>query len=237
MNEARGPESLPALVFAGGDRPAEGLEARLPSEAFVVGADSGIEHALAFGRHVDLAVGDFDSVAHEALARARAEGAEVESHPRDKDATDLELALDAAATRGATRVTIVGGHGGRLDHHLGGLLLLGAPRFAELELDAWLGPAHVMVVRRHTEISGTPGEYVSLFAVGGPASRVTTSGLRYPLRGETLQPSTTLGVSNELVASVAEIDVGSGVVLVVQPDALRSTSSNAGASTERKGDL
>ena len=49
---------------------------------------------------VDLAIGDFDSVASDALARVEAEGAVVERHPAAKDATDLELAmLDGPAIR------------------------------------------------------------------------------------------------------------------------------------------
>jgi thiamine pyrophosphokinase len=220
MDEARGSTSMIALVFAGGDPPEAGVSPHLDPAALVIAADSGVEHAQALDRHVDIAVGDFDSVAPEALARAVADGASVQRYPPDKDATDLELALDVAATRGATHVTIVGGHGGRLDHTLANLLLLGAARFAALELDAWFGTGHVTVVRRLARLAGAPGAYVSLLAVDGPADGVSTSGLRYPLHDARLLPGSTLGVSNELVAPVAEISVGSGVVVAVQPDAL-----------------
>jgi len=220
MDEARGSEAVVALVFAGGDPPRAGLAARLVPEALVVAADSGVEHAQALDRHIDVAVGDFDSVAPQALARAEAEGAILLRHSPDKDATDLELALDVAAARGATHVTIVGGHGGRLDHSFANLLLLGAARFATLELDAWFGTAHVTVIRRVARLTGAPGAYVSLLAVGGPAQGVSTAGLRYPLHDALLLPGSTLGVSNELVAPVAEISVRSGVVVAVQPDAL-----------------
>jgi thiamine pyrophosphokinase len=220
MDEARGSTSVVVLVFAGGDPPAAGVAPRLDPDALVIAADSGVEHAQALGRHVDVAVGDFDSVAPEALARAVAEGATVLRHPPDKDATDLELALDVAATRGATHVTIVGGHGGRLDHTLANLLLLGAARNAGFELDAWFGTGHVTVVRRVARLEGPPGAYVSLLAVDGPAHGVSTSGLRYPLHDALLLPGSTLGVSNELVTAVAEIRVGAGVVVAVQPDVL-----------------
>src|SRR5258708_30199321 len=61
-----------ALVFAGGDRPPGAVTARLPAAALVIAADSGLDHAAALGRAVDLVVGDPDSVDLELLANARA---------------------------------------------------------------------------------------------------------------------------------------------------------------------
>jgi thiamine pyrophosphokinase len=220
MTETRAGDPRVALVFAGGDRPPARLDERLPRDALVIGADSGIEHAQSFGRRVEIAVGDFDSVDPDALARAEQAGARVERHPRDKDATDLELALDLATREGLTGATIVGGHGGRLDHFAANLLLLGAPRFAELDLDAWFGIAHVTVVRGTAHVGGPPGSTVSLLALGGRADGVTTTGLRYPLRDAPLLPGSTLGVSNELDGPTAEVSLRSGVLLVIQPDAL-----------------
>ena len=93
-----------ALVIAGGDAPAP-LDATLASAPLVVAADSGVGHALALGLTVDLVIGDLDSAVPDDVARAAAAGARVHRFPADKDATDLELALDAARTFGATSVT------------------------------------------------------------------------------------------------------------------------------------
>ena len=90
--------------------------------------------------------------------------------------------------RGATRVLVLGAGGGRLDHALGNLLLLASERYASIELDAWIGDATVSVVRVRRRFSLRAGDVVSLFAVGGPAFGVTTHGLEYPLRHETLNP-------------------------------------------------
>jgi thiamine pyrophosphokinase len=61
---------------------------------------------------------------------------------------------------------------------------------------------------------------VSLLAVHGPAAGVSTTGMAYPLWGETLHPGSTRGVSNELVTAAASVTVGRGVVLAVQPHGL-----------------
>ena len=54
----------------------------------------------------------------------------IERHPAAKDATDLELALDAAIALEPARIVVVGDGGGRLDHLLGSCSLLGLDRYA-----------------------------------------------------------------------------------------------------------
>ena len=51
----------------------------------------------------------------------------------------------------------------------------------------------------------------------GPALGVHTEGLRWPLRGERLEPGTSRGVSNEMVAGVAEVSLDEGCLAVVVP--------------------
>ncbi len=173
----------------------------LPADAWVIAADGGIAHAFALGLTVDEAIGDFDSASMADLDRVRASGGRVETHPVAKDATDLELALELAVRRGAHRVVVIGGHGGRFDHWLGNAFLLAAPQYASVELVARMGTATLTVIRRSAELHGTPGELVSLLPVHGPASGVRTEGLLYPLVDEDLPVGTTRGVSNVFSAS------------------------------------
>ncbi len=207
-------------MFAGGDPSPTTLRTRLPEDAFVVAADSGLAHARALGCRVDLVVGDLDSVDLVQLAEARRDGAAVETHPRDKDQTDLELALDAALARGARAVTVVGGHGGRLDHFAANLTLLASPRYRGARLDAWMGEAHVVVVRDDVELTGTPGALLTLVPLGGPACGIRTTGLRYPLDDEDLDVGTSRAVSNEFTAARARIRVRGGTLLAIAPHAL-----------------
>jgi thiamine pyrophosphokinase len=209
-----------ALVFAGGDALPRAVASVLPTDALVIAADSGVDRAHSLGRRVDLAVGDLDSVSPTGLERAEREGAGVERYPAEKDATDLELALDAAVARSIEHVTVVGGHGGRLDHLFGNLMLLASPKYAALDVDAWVGVARVVVVRAHAALEGPAGSTVSLFAVHGPAHGVSTRDLRFPLHDATLEPGSTLGLSNEIVGLDAGVEVADGVLLAVQPDAL-----------------
>ena len=186
----------------------------------VIAADGGAELARQLGVRVDLAVGDFDSVSAETLATI----ASVERHPAAKDATDLELALEAALRSSPERVLVVGSGGGRLDHLFGAMLLLAAETYSGVQVDAHFGTAAMHVVRGERPLRGTPGELVSLFALNGPANDVVTEGLVYPLRGEVLEPGSSRGVSNVFARRDARVTVGRGVLLAVRPAAGRAVA-------------
>jgi thiamine pyrophosphokinase len=208
------------IVVTGGDPVDPSTLPPLPSEAVVVAADSGIDVARRLGLRVDHAVGDFDSVTAAGLDAVTAAGAHVDRHPVAKDATDLELALLTAAAIGVgRRVLVIGGHGGRLDHHVANVLVLAARRFDDLRITAWMGTAQLLVVRDEVRFSGRPGETVSLLAVHGPAHGVTTAGLRWRLDGDTLDPGSTRGISNVLEQPTATVTVDDGVLVVIRPDA------------------
>jgi thiamine pyrophosphokinase len=208
------------VVVTGGDRIDPGHARDVPSGATVIAVDSGVEHAQDLGLAIDLAVGDFDSVDPRRLAEAEAAGAAVERHPAAKDATDLELALDAALAFEPSRIHVLGGHGGRLDHLLGNALALAAPAYAAAVVTARMGSARLAVVRDAVELSGPHGDLVTLLPVHGGARGVTTAGLLYPLRGEDLLPGSTRGISNELISPAASVRLDEGVLLAVQPGAL-----------------
>ena len=205
------------VVVSGGDLPAPRAALEVPSGAPVIAADKGLEHALALGLDVTVAVGDFDSASPEAVAVAEAAGVRIERHPQEKDATDLELALDPALTMSPARILVLAAEGGRLDHLLSAALLLASERYARSQIDAFVGKARIHVLRGERELEGEPGELLTLLAVNGPAEGVTTEGLAYPLHGETLEPGSSRGVSNVFAARRARVAVERGVVLAIRP--------------------
>ncbi len=205
------------VVVAGGEAPPADAAGAVPTGADVIAADGGLEHAQALGLDVRLAVGDFDSASPAAVAAAEARGTGFRRHPAEKDATDLELALDAALESDPERVLVLAGVGERLDHLVSALQVLGSPRYAAVEVDARIGSAHVHVVRGERTLEGEPGELVSLLALHGPAEGVGTEGLEYPLAGETLEPGSSRGVSNRFVGETARVTVERGVLLAVRP--------------------
>ena len=141
-------------------------------------------------------------------ARPSPTAATVERHPADKDATDLELALRAAQRPGATRVTVVGAGGGRLDHFLANALAARRARLGRLRARTrCVGDA---ARRRRAHVgradAAALGSLVSLLApVGDRPAASAPRGLRWPLADAELRPGSTRGVSNEMTAPTATV--------------------------------
>jgi thiamine pyrophosphokinase len=205
------------VVVSGGGAPSRDAASAVPAGAIVVAADRGLEHAQALGLEVAVAVGDFDSASPEAVAAAERAGVRIERHAAEKDETDLELALDAAIDLRPARILVLAGRGGRLDHELSSLLLLCSEKYASAQVDALVGEARVQVVWGARELEGVPGELLTLLPAHGAAEGVRTDGLAYPLQGETLDASSTRGVSNVFVESTARVALDGGVLLAIRP--------------------
>lgn len=202
-----------AFVFAGGDQVSAERIAALGRADLVVAADSGIVSAAAAGLAVDLLVGDLDSAPAHLVDYA----AEVQRHEPSKDQTDLALALDTALQRGADRITVIGGGGGRLDHLVANLLLLANDDYAAADLDLVTETEIVTIVRGTRTLCGPVGDLVTLVALGGTARGVTTDGLLFPLADADLPPGSSWGVSNEFADPAPTIAVREGVVMAIQP--------------------
>jgi thiamine pyrophosphokinase len=212
-------ETDTVVIVGGGGPPAGGGARRLAADtgATVIAADSGLEAAMRLGLDVAAVVGDMDSVDPAVLAAAVDARIPIDRHPEAKDATDLDLALDAALARRPERIVVVTGAGDRLDHTLSLAQLLASPRTAGVDVEAWIGEAHLTVIRDLAALTGQPGDLVSLVPLHGPALGVVTEGLLYPLRDEDLAVGSTRGVSNELAAPEASVRLRSGVLVAVQP--------------------
>lgn len=203
-----------ALIVAGGRPVRPAVLERIETPAWIVAADSGLDHAYDLGLEPDLVIGDMDSVSDSALDRARAAGTPIERFPIDKDATDLELAIQAAAAAGFDKATIIGGTGGRLSHTLANALVLAVDRGIRLD---WLtSHARIAAVQvGHTaRFVADHGITLSLLPIGGPAL-CSSQGLRWALDRTELHPGSTRGVSNEIVADAAEVSVHAGRLLAI----------------------
>ena len=109
-------------------------------------------------------------------------------------------------------------HGIRIDHLLANLALASSEACAEVELDIVAGSDRLFVVRGHRSFDLEVGQLVRLLPMHGAAQGVVTSGLRYPLAGEPLEPGSTRGLSNLAVATTISVEVAQGTLLAVMPD-------------------
>ncbi|MFV9673447.1 MAG: thiamine diphosphokinase [Acidimicrobiia bacterium] len=206
------------IILSGGEPLATDREIVLPDDAYVIAADSGLHHATDLTIAVDLVIGDMDSVDPSILAAAVDHGARTETHPTNKDHTDLELAIDTALiTLGARKLLIVGAHTGRLDHLLGamGLFATTATLVDEITWTDGLTEIFGCVPGHPTIVNGRAGDGLSLVPASMDVSGINTEGLRWGLRDEVLPAGSTRGISNVIESTPATVSVESGTLLVV----------------------
>jgi thiamine pyrophosphokinase len=211
---------MKAVIVAGGEpHPAD--RAHLADADLLVAADAGAHWLVAQGVTPHLVVGDMDSISPDLLAQLGAQGVAIERHPNDKDASDVELAVERAVGAGADQIVLIGALGGeRLDHELANLLVLADDAWSStpLELAVVHGPTRVLVLRggARIELQGKTGDLVTLLPIAGAAEGVRTDGLRYPLGGETLRMGRSRGLSNVVEAAPASVSVERGILLVIE---------------------
>jgi thiamine pyrophosphokinase len=188
----------------------------------VIAADGGAAALDRLGRRPDRLVGDLDSADPALVRRLAASGTtRIHRHPADKEASDTELAVEAAIAEGADLIDLLGATGGdRLDHELSNLLLLTDPALAGIGLRAVAGGTIVRAIRggERVALDGSVGDLVTLLPVGGDASGVTTTGLRWALSAATLRMGRSRGLSNVIAEAGASVRLDAGVLLVVETE-------------------
>ncbi|MGE5541850.1 MAG: thiamine diphosphokinase [Bacillota bacterium] len=183
----------------------------------VVAADSGASLASLLGLRPDVVVGDMDSLDDADRQALLDSGCRFEVHPVEKDETDAHLGMEWAHRAGFGEIVVVCHASGRLDHMLGAIWAAcryveagAAIYFVDEGFEAALvhGPARV-------DITASAGLTVSVIPVSGRAEGITETGMKYPLKRESLGLGESRGISNLTTGPRARVTVESGFLLVM----------------------
>jgi len=184
--------------------------------AHILCADGGALNALKFGLAPQTIIGDLDSLSATQVEEFRAAGAKILRFPTEKDETDLELALRWSVDKGANAIVIAGALGGRFDQTLANVHLLALADLQDIEIELVDGEQRIRLLRPGTHrMDGRRGDTVSLIPLGRKAGGISTSGLQYPLRDESLALGPARGLSNVMLCDSASLDLRSGLLLVI----------------------
>jgi len=204
------------IIFANGELPdINKARALLQKDDYILCADGGMRHALALDLKPDLVIGDMDSAERSDLQKMQADGVSIELFPRDKNETDLELAINKAIELAPQQIIIVAALGGRLDQTLANIAILTDLRLSTFNLRLDDGVEEIFFCRDQAQVHGRSGDIISLIPWGGSVHQIQTQGLRWSLNKETLYPEKTRGISNEMTGDVATIKIESGLLLLI----------------------
>lgn len=196
------------VIFAGGE-----FDKTLPDNiqnSFVICADKGYEYAKQLKITPNLIIGDFDSAKLPDFVN-------VKKFPKEKDDTDLMLAIKESIALGYLDITVCCGFGGRLDHTIGNIQ-------AMAYITAHGGIGRMLSANEELSLI-TPGKYyfknkngfsLSIFSYTEESKGITIKGTKYTLENGSLKQSFPLGISNEIVDEQCEISFTDGLLIVIR---------------------
>jgi len=202
---------MKALIFANSDLAIpSNFQERVDQADLIIAADGGSRHILDLDLQVDVVIGDLDSLSSSEVTDLESKGARFIRFPREKDQSDLELALLEAQKNGVEEVHIVAALGRRWDHSLINLMLPANEAFRGLKIEFLHGVERIFLIQGEAKISGTKGTRLSLVPISGMAKGLSTQGLRYPLHEEDLHFGSSRGLSNLFDGEEAYISLEDG---------------------------
>ncbi|MCC8168167.1 MAG: thiamine diphosphokinase [Clostridiales bacterium] len=234
------------LIIAGGSLDDEFALRCCRAENFnyMIAADAGLGFFYRNGLMPDLIVGDFDSADTDILNHFIAEDTcritpELIRLNPIKDDTDSEHAVREAIKRGATDITMLGATSGkRIDHLLGNIALLGIGLESKVPITLLDPNNRIRMYGSYGNLGELPasegfepetsrniiriprsrqhGSFLSLVPYSGRVTGVTMTGVKYPLSDYTMDPFSSLGISNEITDDEACISFNNGVLLVIE---------------------
>jgi thiamine pyrophosphokinase len=186
----------PVILIGGGDIDWERLEYVLGLGHPVVAVDSGADALRSAAVQPDVIIGDMDSISDTRGWPAQTEIVEIP----EQDSTDFEKALN---TIFATLYLAFGFFGQRLDHSLAALHCLAKYRTRKSivlidRVDLMFAPAVPLCIDlpRNIRLSINPL---------APVTFHSSTGLRYPLDGLTLEAGVAIGTSNTVTGTTVSV--------------------------------
>lgn len=177
----------------------------LKEDDYMIAVDQAVLSLYKQRVHIDLAIGDFDSLSHHGILTTL----NVLKLDPIKDVTDSYQALIEAQKLNPDAFIMAGGIGGdRIEHFMAHLLLF--DQFPKLKIIN--DKSEIFMLEKQDYYIDFKG-YVSIFAYDDAV--ITLKGFKYPLKAYELKRFDPLGISNELKTDKASIHVEKGRILVV----------------------
>ncbi|MDO4778770.1 MAG: thiamine diphosphokinase [Tissierellia bacterium] len=177
----------------------------------VICVDRGVDYAFKNGIDFKIAVGDFDSCSEESISYIEFQKINTLKFDREKDYTDLELAINYVRDKNYKRVLLLGCTGTRLDHTLSNINLLAKHSDDKLNLLILDDNNLLQIVRKRIylkkselNISILPTHEDSIFSIYGS---------KWELNDHYIEYGSSLTISNEFKRDV-EIEVKKGSILL-----------------------
>lgn len=203
------------LILANGQAPNKNTFKYLAKIGYdtLICADGGANTAYKRGLSPNYIIGDFDSAKEEVLDHFRPE-AEIIHYTRQND-TDVEKCLKFAVKLKYEEAILLGATGDRLDHTFCNLQIV--MKFREKINVHILHQKSFLTVLNEGEngVNTIPGETISIYGID-EKTKITASGLKYPLKNTALPFAVMESTSNQALSNFIKLNVKNGKMFLIR---------------------
>lgn len=184
----------------------------------IIAVDKGLETLNKLNIIPNYIVGDLDSVDRNILKLYSNSNITFHKYQPEKDYTDTDIALKLAIELGSTHITIIGGTGTRIDHLLANIHILcfALDKYVMCQIIDTNNKIYLINSQIKLEKNKVFGKYISLIPLTSEITGLTLTGFKYSLHNYTLTIGKSLGISNEIIEDVANINLESGILIVIE---------------------
>ncbi|MFH1197038.1 MAG: thiamine diphosphokinase [bacterium] len=202
------------IVLANGQAPSKSVVNYLIEIGFdiLICADGGANTSYKLGLTPNYIIGDFDSIKPE--VKKYFTGKSEIIHQKSQYSTDVEKCLNFAIEKKFDKVVLLGATGDRLDHSFCNLGIV-LKYFSRIEIFVVHQKSLLSAYSGQVVLNTIPGENISIYGID-TKTKITTHGLKYPLRNEALPFGVRESTSNVAFGEEAIIQIKGGTAFIIR---------------------
>ena len=178
----------------------------------IIAVDSGIEHLLNLSLDPNTLIGDLDSISKKSLNEVKKNGVKILAFNSNKDQTDFELALNYLEEAEKSKVYIIGGESGEIDHLISIFLLIPSKSFFENII--WLYGDKRIIFRQKIELNIKKLTKFSIIPLSD-LTNLSIDGAEWNLDNKDIQFGETLTLRNSTNEEQLNIRCDKGVFALI----------------------
>ena len=199
------------LISIGGNSTSDVLSIEKNFEE-IIAVDSGIEHLLNLSLDPNTLIGDLDSISKKSLDEVKKNGVKILAFNSNKDQTDFELALNYLEEAEKSKVYIIGGESGEIDHLISIFLLIPSKSFFENII--WLYGDKRIIFRQKIELNIKKLTKFSIIPLSD-LTNLSIDGAEWNLDNKDIQFGETLTLRNSTNEEQLNIRCDKGVFALI----------------------
>lgn len=199
------------LISIGGNSTSDVLSIESNFEE-IIAVDSGIEHLLNLSLNPNTLIGDLDSISKKSLDEVKKNGVKILAFNSNKDQTDFELALNYLEEAEKSKVYIIGGESGEIDHLISIFLLIPSKSFFENII--WLYGDKRIIFRQKIELNIKKLTKFSIIPISD-LTNLSIDGAEWNLDNKDIQFGETLTLRNSTNEEQLNIRCDKGVFALI----------------------